>query len=377
MHNTTPSTPETVGGCVPPLVEGSEDGGFTVYTEGDVLYGAMLESIAAARSSIRLETYILAGDEIGMRFAHALGSKVRQGVSVQVMMDAAGALLWGSQGLVYMMRKQGVDVRLFHRWDWRSPLRYNRRDHRKMLIVDNRVLYLGGFNIHRESSRDLYGETRWRDTHVKVSSDLAQRAAILFDIFWQRERYWYARREAVVSALVPNHNHVCRLALRSLFSDGFEVARRTVYVTTPYFVPDHRTQRALREVARRGIDVRLLLPGKSDVWLAQWASRAAYAELLKAGVRIYEYMPRMLHAKTAVVDGVWATLGTANIDYRSLFINYEVNLVSRDRRLCRGLQESFLQDLTESVEVLHTSWEKRPWNRHVSESIGWMARRWL
>jgi cardiolipin synthase len=123
--------------------------------------------------------------------------------------------------------------------------------------------------------------------------------------------------------------------------------------------------------------VRLLLPGKNDVWLAQWASQAAYAELLFAGVRIYEYLPRVLHAKTAVVDGTWATLGTANLDYRSLFINYEVNLVSRDIHLCRALYDCFMDDLSYAEEITKRDWAKRPWNRHVSESIGWMARRWL
>lgn len=363
--------------CLPDLVEGRDGQGFTLFTEGDALYESMLADIAGAKVNIRLETYILAGDEIGWRFGEALVNKVQQGISVRVIADAAGVMLWGGQQLVTFMVQQGVRLELFHRWHWHEPLRYNRRDHRKLLIIDDETLYLGGFNIHRENSRALMGETRWRDTHIRVGGELAREAALLFDIIWQKKRHWRARPGPVISGLVPNHNHACRQDLHSLFAESFESAHKTVYVTTPYFVPDHRTQRALKTAAQRGIDVRLLLPGKNDVWLAQWASQAAYAELLFAGVRIYEYLPRVLHAKTAVVDGTWATLGTANLDYRSLFINYEVNLVTRDLHLCQALHDSFMDDLSYAEEITKRDWAKRPWNRHVSESIGWMARRWL
>lgn len=363
--------------CLPDLIEGRDGQGFTLFTEGDVLYESMLADIAGAKVGIRLETYILAGDEIGWRFGEALVNKLQQGISVRVIADAAGVMLWGGQQLVNFMIQQGVRLELFHRWHWREPLRYNRRDHRKLLVIDDGTLYLGGFNIHRENSRALVGETRWRDTHIRVNGELVREAALLFDIVWQKKRHWRARSGPVISALVPNHNHVCRQDLHGLFAESFESAAKTVYVTTPYFVPDHRTQRALKTAAQRGIDVRLLLPGKNDVWLAQWASQAAYAELLFAGVRIYEYLPRVLHAKTAVVDGTWATLGTANLDYRSLFINYEVNLVSRDTYLCQELHACFMDDLSYAEEITKRDWAKRPWNRHVSESIGWMARRWL
>lgn len=369
--------PRVTDRCLPRLISGREDGGFTLYTEGDRLYEAMLASIAAARASIRLETYILAGDEVGWRFAAALTDKVAQGVEVRVIVDAAGAMLWGAGALVSHMQSRGVQVQLFHRWLWRTPLRYNRRDHRKMLIIDDREFYLGGYNIHRENSRDAVGERRWRDTHVRVGGTLAADGAMLFDIFWDRRPHWVARRGPVVSALVPNHNHLCRHTMRHLYTDCFDGAHHSIYLTTPYFVPDRRIQHGLQAAARRGIDVRLLLPGKTDVWLVQWASQAAYAELLAAGVRIFEYMPRVLHAKAAVVDGEWAALGTANLDYRSFFLNYELMLVSRDTRLCDELQERFMSDLEQTQEISAAKWAKRAWSRHLSESIGWLARRWL
>ena len=148
-------------------------------------------------------------------------------------------------------------------------------------------------------------------------------------------------------------------------------------MTTPYFVPDHRTQHRLIEAAHRDVEVRLLVPAKSDVPLARWAARASYAALLHAGVRIFEYRPRMLHAKTAVVDGSWATIGTANLDYRSFFLNYELNLVSRNLDLCRRLQAQFDEDLAQSRQITAVSWPQRPSTERLLEAVGWMARRWL
>ena len=154
-------------------------------------------------------------------------------------------------------------------------------------------------------------------------------------------------------------------------------ATSRIWVTTPYFVPDRRLQRLLCRAATRGIDVRLLVPGKNDVRLAQWAAHAAYAQLLASGVRIFEYIPRVLHAKTMLVDGRWAAIGTANMDYRSFFVNDEINFVDNEGSLNRVLDALFLIDLADSAEVLTAPWRLRPWWALVAETIGWVMRRWL
>jgi cardiolipin synthase len=361
--------------CVPRLTD--TRGQFRLFTEGDRLYEAMLKAIASAQRSVRLESYIFADDEVGRWFAEALAERVRAGVEVRLHIDAACSLFWISRSLERYLRAQGVRVRWFHRWSWRDPLRYNRRNHRKMLVVDDEQVYVGGFNLHRENSRALFGETRWRDTHVGLLGEIALEGAKLFDAFWERERSWAPRQGWGINALVSNRTTVCRHAMRCLYADRFHGATGSIYLTTPYFVPDHRTQRGLRDAARRGVDVRLLVPRKSDVWLAQWAARAAYATLLGAGIRIYEYLPRVLHAKTVVVDDQWATVGTANFDYRSLFVNYELNLVTQDPDLCQQLRDQFFQDLSEAEEIFSGKWARRPHSRRIAETIGWMARRWL
>lgn len=348
------------------------------YIEGDMLYEAMLAAIKAARHSIKLESYIFADDEIGQQFAAALGARAQAGVQVLLHIDAAGSLFWASRGLEQSLRRQGVKVRWFHRWSWRQPWRYNQRNHRKILVVDGRTGFLGGFNIHRENSRRLFGEQRWRDTHVRVTGEAAHGLQVLFDAFWRRQ----ARRYPFIlmqngDALISNYSRRGRQFLRRLYGVKFSTAKQRVWLSTPYFAPDYRTQHGLMNAAQRGVDVRLLVPRKNDVRIAQWAAYAAYEPLLHAGVKIYEYLPRMLHAKTVVIDGAWGTVGSANIDYRSFFVNYEINLVSVQSSFAAELEFQFQADQLQSERVMPSHWARRALIRRLLEVIGWAVRRWL
>jgi cardiolipin synthase len=355
-----------------------ETDSFELFTDGDTLYDDMLASIVSARDHVLLESYIFADDEIGRRFAAALAAATSRGVVVRLHLDAAGSLFWHSRRLTKQLRRAGVQLRWFHRWDWRHPWRYNRRNHRKLLVIDAHCAYVGGFNIHRENSRRLYGEHCWRDTHVKLVGPLAGEAMQLFGQFWiGRKRRAVTRSLGAGDLLLSNYTRGARRLLNGSFSSMLTHAKSTIFITTPYFVPQLRIRRQIVDAAARGVDVRLLVPFKSDVRLAQWAARAVYAALLARGVRIYEYQPRLLHAKSMVVDSSYATVGTANIDYRSFFLNYELNLFSRNPRLCHDLQNVFLADLAHSKEIHAERWSKRPWIDKLAELIGWMARRWL
>ncbi len=362
--------------CTPVLARAPE--ALDLYTEGDALYDDMLRSIRSATRNVRFETYILVPDEIGWEFAKALGERASHGVAVRAQIDAAGSLSWRFGALGRHLRSKGVRLRFFHRWRWRDPWRYNRRNHRKLLVVDDTDAYIGGFNLHRESSRRLYGDKRWRDTAVCMRGELARQAAHLFDAFWNGERRWECEpANGAGAVLVANNSLRCQHRLYCWYAERFATARHRIYVTTPYLVPSLRAQHALEAAAARGIDVRLLVPGISDVAIVQWAAQAVFAPLLRAGVRIYEYQPRVLHAKTAVIDGEWSTLGTANMDYRSFFTNYEVNLVARDPALAQTLEQQFLADLNEAAPVELRRWLRRAWPRRMLESIGWVVRRWL
>lgn len=349
-----------------------------VYTEGDSLYTAMLAAIAGARRSIKLESYIFADDEVGRRFIDALCERARAGIEVRIYLDAVGSLFWGPRAVEKALRAGGVQVRWFHRWNWRNPLRYNRRNHRKLLVVDGRVGYLGGFNIHRENSLKLYGEERWRDTQVRVEGEIAGAMENLFDAFWHNRRPLRPDIELPYgNTLVTNHSRLGRLYLRDLYGRRFGDARHSIHLTTPYFIPDYRTRRSLMRAAMRGVEVRVLVPRKNNERIAQWAAHAAYANLLAAGVHIHEYLPRMLHAKTATVDRTWCSVGTANLDYRSFFVNYELTLASEARPLVETLERQFQVDLSESVEIYPRRWARRHWWLRTLEVIGWAARRLL
>ncbi|MBL8246377.1 MAG: hypothetical protein JNL89_19420 [Rhodanobacteraceae bacterium] len=360
-----------------PSAAGDADG-VRRYTEGDALYAAMLADIESATVSVRMESYIYASDEIGLAFASALIARARAGCTVRLRVDALGSFDTLDDSLARALVDGGVQLEWCHRWNWRRPLVIHRRNHRKLLIVDGHCAYLGGFNVHREASLRAFGEGRWRDTHVRLTGTLVPLATEAFDEYPHalRLRPWRRLHEAQ-GYLVPNLGLKRRYLLHRWLKRRFGRARRRLWLTTPYFVPPASIQRALIHAARRGVDVRVLVPRHSDVPLAQWASRAAYSALLAGGVRIFEYLPRMLHAKTIVIDDSWSMVGTANLDYRSLFINDELVLWSDLPALINGLSVDFEADAQQAEEITAQRWSRRLGLNWIAELIGWMARRWL
>ena len=349
------------------------------FVEGDALYAAMLDDIRRASGQVRMETYIYAADEIGQAFAEALIERARVGCKVHLRIDAIGSFDTMSAELAAQLQAGGVRLEWCRRWNWRRPFEFHRRNHRKLLVVDQHCCYLGGFNLHRQASQQHFGSARWRDTHVRLTGSLVARAIEAFDEYGRaplRRRPWRQLRGAE-GYLVPNLGLRRRFLLKRLLTRYFRGARRRLWLATPYFVPPAAIQRAMIHAVRRGADVRVLVPRHSDVPLAQWASRAAYARLLAKGVRIFEYLPRMLHAKTALIDDEWSMVGTANLDYRSLLINDELVLLSDAPALHLQLEADYLADLGESEEIHAGGWSHRYGWTWLSGLIGWLARRWL
>ena len=361
---------------LPELASGRVRAG--LITEGDDLYERMLASMARATEQIWLESYIFANDEVGLAFVDVLCRQAVAGLDVRVHVDSAGCFFWGFQTIEPELRAAGVQVKWFHPWTWRDPFRYNRRNHRKLLVVDGVEAFFGGFNIHRENSLRYYGEQRWRDTHCLVSGALARECGALFEALWVGERGWAPRvPNRPASVLITNHSVRRRHALSRAILRAFARARKTICVTTPYFVPGEMVQRRMIAAARAGVDVRLLVPERGDIKAVHWASRVAFRPLLRAGVRIFYYGPRVLHAKTIAVDGEWFTVGTANMDYRSFLLNYELNLVGRDPELGAALDAHFKGDLESSSELREVS---RLFASPVEYCLGvlaWFVRRLL
>lgn len=346
-----------------------------IFVEGDALYDAMAHDIAAATMSIRMESYLFASDVVGRRIAGALTAQARRGRRVELRVDYAGSRLELGEALVRELHATGVRFEWSRRWEWLKPWEFHRRNHRKLLLVDDAIAYTGGFNVHAASSQQAVGASRWRDSHVRFEGPAVRQAADIFDGLSDRASNHLGA--ASPFSLIPNTTRRCRWRLRCEFDRIMGAARKRIWLTTPYFIPDRRLLRRLVHAARRGVDVRVLTPAKSDVFIARWAARASCGGLLPHGVRLYEYQPRVSHAKTMLVDDAWATLGTANFDYRSLFVNAEVNLVARSERFCEDLAQHFCADLESSREITpedlgHCSW----WSR-VREAFAWRLRRWL
>ena len=362
-------------------------GSFRLFTEGDDLHDAMISAIEGAQRSIRLEVFIFAADEVGWRFARALSAKVRTGVEVRFHFDSFGAVTGYSWDLFREMLDAGIKLKWYRPWSWRHPSHYFQRNHRKLLVIDEQSLFLGGFNIRLENSRRLYGEGRQRDTHVSLRGELARYAAILFDKLWDHPERPADDDEIIAGDLsefdalrVPNFSCLVWKHIACLYTRLIEGSVRSVYLTTPYFCPGSIVDRAVRQAARRGVDVRVLVPRYSDPPFVGWLTRSGYTRMMAERVRIYEYLPPprgKLHAKTAVIDDEWSVIGSPNLDRLSLFVNHELVLVTRDRGLGDALRDQYLRDLADAEEVQPSVWAERGWAERSLEAIGWTARKLL
>jgi cardiolipin synthase len=366
--------------CVPSLREGR--GTFRVFIEGDELYDAMFDAIVGAERDIGMESYIFATDEVGQRFAAGLADKARAGLQVRIHLDAFGSGFAAFADIQRHLELAGAKFKWFHPFRPLHPLEYLQRNHRKLLVVDGREAFLGGFNLRRLNSRKLLGESRQRDTHVRVEGPLARVAFLLFDQLWNDATPIHPDAipetpQGLDAILVPSYSRNCQQRLACLYASLIEGSQRHLAITSPYFAPGTLIETALRNAAARGVEVRLLVPRTGDPLVAGWATRAAYEPLLAAGVRVYEYLARKLHAKSSVVDGEWSVIGSANLDRLSLFVNQELVLVARDRDLAEALRVQHEQDTREAAQVMPSQWRLRGWRERGLELIGRTLRRLL
>lgn len=364
--------------CVPSLSEGH--GAFTVFGEGDQLYDTMISVIEGAQTEIGMESYIFAADEVGQCFADALAHKAQEGIRVRLHLDAFGS---GSRGIVRLLaelEQAGVEFRWYNSFRWTRPHMFIRRNHRKLLVVDGADAFLGGFNIERVNSRKLCGEKRQRDTHVRVPAKLAAVASRLFDSLWEGTNPIPPQaipetHAGIEALLVPSYSRKCRLRLACLHAGLIDGARHDLAITTPYFTPGRLIEHAVRNAANRRVDVQVLVPRISSPRFASLASRAAYEMLLTAGARVHEYLSRVLHAKTAVIDREWVVIGSANFDRLSFFVNQELVLLARDKVLASALSDSYQADLRNAEEIVLVQWRRRNLVQRLVEKLVWTARR--
>jgi cardiolipin synthase len=349
---------------------------FEVLVNGDEIFPAMLRAIREARTTICFETYIYWSGEIGKAFASALSERARAGVRVHVMLDWLGSAKMDPD-LLGEMEHAGVEVRRYHEPRWYNLDKLNNRTHRKLLVTDGRIGFTGGVGIAPEWTGHAQDPDHWRDTHFRVEGPVVAQMQAVFADNWVKATGDVLQGQAYFPPL-PGVGDGAAQVFSSSPSGGSEsmqlmyllaiaAAERSLDLEMAYFVPDALSRQTILDALKRGVRVRILVPGKHiDTETARHASRAVWGELLKAGAEIYEYAPTMFHCKVMVVDGYMVSVGSTNFDDRSFRLNDEANLNIFDETFAARQLEIFADDLQHATRVTYAEWQSRP----ISEKLG-------
>ncbi len=348
----------------------------TLLHDGEQAFPAMLEAIAKANREILLEMYWFASDQVGRQFADALVAKAEAGAKVRVIYDAVGSIQ-SDRRMFARLRDAGCEVLEYNPIaPWRARFRIgvvNNRDHRKLLIVDRRVGFTGGVNLGDEWAPEGAGGAGWRDDTVRIEGPAVEQMCDIFDYGWlgivEPQTVVRPRLQPPVDSgdgqgsrvrVLANHYSRERRAIRQAYLRQIESAQRSVCITNSYFVPDGQIRRVLGRAVNRGAEVRVIVPGKSDVPVVRHAARKLHGRLLEAGIQLYEWQGSILHSKTAVIDGRWCTVGTYNLDARSLRFNLEVVAAVEDGAIAGAMEDRFNEDLEHTRPVSLEEWRRRP-----------------
>lgn len=370
-----------------------------VLVDGPQTFAAIFAAIEKARRSIVIETYILEDEGLAQKFAELLLKKRAAGVSVNLMFDAVGSIAT-DEAYFDRLRAGGVQVCRFnpvHPLDRPGYWNITHRDHRKIIVVDGATAFTGGINISRVYSsgsspgrsgrpRAASAEDGWRDTHMAVRGPAAHALEKLVHETW-RDQGCEGALPTLGAPPPAAGDKVLRIIASSPDGRPSEIyrallgaidnARHSVHLTMAYFAPGEEMVAALTAAARRGVDVHLILPSMSDFTPVLNAGRWYYTELLRAGVKVSELQDAVLHAKTAVIDGVWSTIGSSNMDWRSLADNNEANVVVLGEDFAAEMARMFERDLAQSQAITAEAWAARPLPQRVKEWLARLAERWL
>jgi cardiolipin synthase len=356
-----------------------------VFSNGPNFYPAMLDAIRGAQESINLECYIFSKGEAAKLFIAALSERARAGVRVSIVMDTYGSLR-AYLGSLKELKAAGCRVCHYRHVTWYGLARLNNRTHRELLIVDGRVAFVGGAGIADWWLKPYKGRPVWRDMMARIEGPIVPDIQGIFaenwleccgEIFAGEDTYKPRTVAGSIDALAIRSSPSDRSTVsRILFQTIIEGARKSVRISTPYFLPDRAFRKALIKKAKSGVPVSVVVPGKhTDLKYLRLASRRGYGSMLANGVKIFEYQPGMTHVKALIVDGLWAVIGSTNLDNRSFEHNDEDNVAARDPGIAARLTEDFESDLAESRAMTLAEWRRRPiWEKAVG-SIAWLLER--
>jgi len=369
-----PSVQATEG---PSLVDGNR---VAILENGVEIFPAMLAAISSAQKSINLEAYIFWSDSVGTRFRDALAERASHGVEVRLLLDGVGSAKRLSRGDVEILRRSGCRVEYFR------PIRpwmldvINRRSHRRILVVDGKVGFTGGVGFAEMWEGDADSPEHWRDTQARLEGPAVAEMQSAFQENWSEvtgellvgEKFFpgLAQVGNVLAAVVPSSPRPSSSACQTLYSVAISSAEHTISLSNSYFVPNSESLALLAAASERGVNVRILVPGAiNDVPVTKASGRATFGKLLRAGVKIYEYQPTMMHAKTMVVDGLFATVASTNFDNRSFRYNDEIDLAVYDEPLAGRLTQMFENDLRKSRPYTYEQWLHRPLLKRFTEWV--------
>ncbi len=358
-----------------------------VFTNGDQFYEAELQAIRQAKKNIDIEAYIFQEGEIARQFVEALTERARAGVKVKFVIDALGSM--GTKDAYFDdLKGAGGKFAWYHPVRWYNIPHYNNRTHRELMVIDGAVGFIGGAGIadhwYKQTKKD---QPRWRDTMVRVEGDAVPNLQATFAENWLEangelisgpDYFPIIHRDRAQTAMIVNSmpsaggSTRARVLMQTLIAS----AHQSILITTPYFLPDQSMKEEIMRARKRGVDVKIITPGKkSDHMVTRSSSERSFGPLLQAGVRIFEYLPAMIHAKILIVDGVWSVVGSTNFDNRSFGLNDEVNMAVFDESLANRLEQDFVRDMSHSEEVTYERWERRPLWQRGTELFGWVIER--
>lgn len=355
---------------------------------GEVYYPAEIEAIRQARHSINIEAYIFQRGRVAKQFIDALTERAKAGVRINIVVDAIGGFATTNRYFKKLI-DAGGRVEWYHPFRWYTIPRYNNRTHRELIIIDGHIGFIGGSGVADHWLYPKGKNLRWRDSMYRVEGDVVKGLQSAFtenwleasgeilvgDIYFPLIESQGGDDISMVVSSAPTAGRSTRA--RVLYQTLIATARKSICITTPYFLPDKSARKEMaKAVQERGVELKIITPGKhSDHFLTRRSSRRIYGDLLKAGAKIFEYQPSMIHAKCMIIDGTWSIVGTTNFDNRSFGLNDEVNLVVNDQRLASKLTQHFAEDLAESRAVSYEEWRRRSLFERMEELFGWALER--
>jgi cardiolipin synthase len=372
-----PQFTRTLGALLgPPLIGGNR---VDTLLNGDEIFPPMLQAIAAARRSIDFETYIYWSGDVGKRFADALSERARAGVKVHILVDWVGSQKMEAS-LLQQMRDAGAEIVKYHPLHWYTLDRLNNRTHRKLLVVDGRVGFTGGVGIADEWSGHAQDPQHWRDTHFRIEGPAVAQMQAAFTDNWTKvsgvvlhDADYFpepAEAGAMRAQVFRSSPDGGADSMHFMYLLSIASATRSIDLSMAYFVPDDIAQGAILDALRRGVRVRILLPGEhTDAGAVRRASRALWGPILRAGAEIHEYRPTMFHCKVLVVDGRWVSVGSTNFDTRSFRLNDEANLNVYDAGFAARQEAIFEDDLRRGRRISYEEWASRPWTEKAWEHV--------